>query len=502
MVGCVLGALCASFAAQGLDTGSAKNRVQQHLQQPSESELGVCAVCGGEAELCTHLPILEIDTSGSRIPGKVLGTSGRDIFYETGENGETEIPVQFRAVDEQGQWHHLDDEESVSGTALFRVRGHSSRYFSKSSYRLKVVEAEAQTVKMKQSILGMDAASEWALYGPFLDKTLMRNYMCMNLSAQIMDGYVPEVRFCELVLDGEYQGVYVLMEMISVGNGRLELKKYRTGDPVFSYLVRIEPRISEERWIETFTYYTYRMEENRRLELAYPSTKDQTEQVKEYVRTDLSEIERMLYVPEKGTGQHEWKERIDLSSFADYYIIEEFLAINDAFSASTYFYKDARGKLCVGPVWDFNNALDNFFEPMPDDALILEKRSWYGQMMRDREFVDLVIRRYRELRKTVLSEENLLAYVAQVDEWLGGAIERNDAVWGYAYDPDLLSARERRRPEPGSGSSLEAVNPSSHEEAVEWMCEYIVDRGRWMDEHIETLRQYCHPSKYASQTVE
>ncbi len=45
------------------------------------------------------------------------------------------------------------------------------------------------------------------------------------------------------------------------------------------------------------------------------------------------------------------------------------------------------------------------------------------------------------------------------------------------------------------------VNPSSYEEAVEWMMDYIVDRGRWMDEHIESLRQYCHPSRFANQML-
>ena len=40
-----------------------------------------------------------------------------------------------------------------------------------------------------------------------------------------------------------------------------------------------------------------------------------------------------------------------------------------------------------------------------------------------------------------------------------------------------------------------------YEEAVEWMMEYIVDRGEWMDEHIDSLRQYCHPSRFANQML-
>ena len=493
--------LIAALLFQNIELSQANVVYHQHREQPSEAELGFCAVCGGEAALCTHLPIIEVNTGGQKIPGAAYEPEdGSGTAYETGENGETEIRVQFRTIEETGQRHHVTDAATVSGTALFRVRGHSSRWFSKHNYRLKIVNSSDPADKQKLALMGMNAGSEWSLHGPFLDKTLMRNYMWMNLSAEIMSGYVPQVRFCELILDGEYQGVYVLMEMITVQEGRLNLKKYRAGDPVFSYLVRIEPEITDEKWIENFSFYTYRMEEDRRLELVYPTLKDQTEQVRQYVQIDFSEIERELFAQENQTGSHAWKDRIDLDSFADYYIIEEFLAINDAFSASTYFYRNARGKLCVGPVWDFNNVLDNFFQPMPDDALILDRRGWYGQMMRDEEFVELVIRRYRQLRKGVLSDENLLAYAREVRDWLGSAIERNDALWGYAYDPELLTWHERRSPE--IGGALEDVNPESYSEAFDWMCDYMVTRGQWMDEHIDTLRQYCHPSRYAGQTVE
>jgi len=51
------------------------------------------------------------------------------------------------------------------------------------------------------------------LHGPFLDKTLMRNYMWYNLSGQIME-WAPDVRFCEVFLNGGYQGVYVMEEQI------------------------------------------------------------------------------------------------------------------------------------------------------------------------------------------------------------------------------------------------------------------------------------------------
>ena len=38
-------------------------------------------------------------------------------------------------------------------------------------------------------------------------------------------------------------------------------------------------------------------------------------------------------------------------------------------------------------------------------------------------------------------------------------------------------------------------NPEDYGAAVEQMKDFIAERGEWMDEHIDILRQYGHPSK-------
>ena len=68
----------------------------------------------------------------------------------------------------------------------------------------------------------MAADEEWVLNGPFLDKTLMRNYIAMNVAGQIMD-YAPNVRYCELFVDDQYRGVYLLMEQISRSEERINV---------------------------------------------------------------------------------------------------------------------------------------------------------------------------------------------------------------------------------------------------------------------------------------
>ena len=199
-------------------------------------------------------------------------------------------------------------------------------------------------------------------------------------------------------------------------------------------------------------------------------------------------------------NRYNYESVLDVDSFADYYILQEFLGNNDAFSRSTYLYRDIRGKLHIGPVWDYNNVLNNFFWTFPYDGFLLANRGWYGRLMTDEEFVERVIVRYRELREGILSDEYLIHYMREVINYLGPAIERNDEVWGYSYDPELLSLMERHSPD--SNQTLEEVNPSSYEDAITRMIDYMLVRGEWLDENIESLRQYSHPSKTASQRVE
>ena len=103
-------------------------------------------------------------------------------------------------------------------------------------------------------------------------------------------------------------------------------------------------------------------------------------------------------------------------------------------------------------------------------------------LLKDERFTQRVIDRYRQLRRTVLSEEYLLSYVDDVAAYLGPAIERNFAVWGYTFRPEygLLEPAQR--------------NLDSYGAALAQMKDFLRRRGDWLDQNIELLRQYSHPS--------
>lgn len=497
----------AAMAASALDQENPNHRVHQHLtaRQPDAG-----CDCDG-SELCTHLPLIIIDTGGQEMPGEpILDEHNEEIGYTTAPDGAEMISARLSAMSDDSKNHHPSDEPEQESDILIRIRGNSSRMFNKKNYRIKLVSDNGDGSPQNLPLLGMSTENDWALHGPFLDKTLMRNYMWMNISAEIM-GYAPDVRFCELILDGEYQGVYLLMETIKEDEYRVNLSDYEEGASETSYLLRMDAA-EDGNVINDYMQYTFRMEfslsqgnpmqvtSSTGIQILYPQEEYQTQEVIDFIQRDISRIERGLYSSDMVSSEYDYSREIDVDSFVNYYILQEFLVNNDAFSRSTYFYRDIRGKLTIGPVWDYNNVLNNFMRSFDYDRLYLPNRGWYGELMKDETFVNRVLERYEELRETYLSDEYLLNYIQDTAAYLGPAVARNDAVWGFSYDPNQLNSFQRHTPR--EGETLEEVNPSSYEQAVEWMSEYILDRAEWLDDNIESLRQYCHPSKTATQWVE
>jgi len=226
----------------------------------------------------------------------------------------------------------------------------------------------------------------------------------------------------------------------------------------------------------------------------------QSDSVQDYIARSISISERLLYSPDVLWTSRAYEQYMDVNSFVNFYIINEFVANNDLWSGSTYIHKDVRGRLVAGPVWDFNNVMNNFFVNMPVDSFLLADRGWFDRLMMCPHFTDSVIRRWNDLRRYTLSEERLINYKQDVEDWLGSAIDRNFEVWGYSFDPANVSRLARRLvtyEEAAEGLTRYDVNPSSFEEAQEWARDYMIERGRWLDSYIETLRQFSHPSRHA-----
>lgn len=461
------------------DEGPA-NRVHQHLtaRQPDAG-----CDCDG-SELCTHLPLVLIDTGGQEIPGKVTGQT--DDFGETintlAADGRDVIDVSFVIVDNQTRNNHPSDEATLTTTAQIRVRGHSSRLFEKSPYQLDFVDENGEAAPA--AVMGMPAHSEWVLYGPYLDKSLVRNYMWYNIAGEVME-WAPNVRYCELILNGEYRGLYLMVETITDGEDcRLNLSTTEQNVKTTGYLLRGDRTTQEDLGgqRDIYTYLERMLTLRTDILIKYPGRSSLTQELRQEIELDYAAFEKALYSYDYDTDDYGYWNYIDVDNFVDYFLINEFSLNVDAGRYSTYIYKDLSGKFKLA-VWDFNNACDNFpTDPLTPDQINMVSHTWYFMLCKSEDFVERLLDRYDELRASVLNETYLLNYIDETLAYLGPAVERNNQRWNDAMTQwEPLTPVER--------------NLHSHEEAVDQLKEWLYERGIWLDENIHTIRQNCHPSR-------
>ena len=451
------------------------NRIHQHLTAQVTSE-----DCEGEEEFCTHLPLVIIDTDGKEIPGEpITNEFNEEIGYTTTADNESMLSAKISIISDETKTHHLTDEPDLESKILIRVRGHSSRFYDKKGYLVRLIDDSGNY--RNEEVMGMDAHYEWAMHGPYLDKSLIRNYMWYNIAGEIMD-YAPNVRFCEVVLNGEYIGLYVMTETITNGEDcRVNISKPVAGLNQTGYVLRLDRGSNNSmKNLDTFTHYSLR--NLQEIDIQYPRSGDLTPELINAIEQDFSNFEKSLYSFDYDTDNYGYFYDIHVSSFVDYFIINEFTTNYDAGWLSTYVYKDIGGKYNL-VVWDFNSSCDNYaFSTIDPMHFEIQHNIWYYMLTKDEDFVDKIIDRYRELRETYLSEEYLYNYIDETVAYLGDAIDRNFEIWGYSFEEFTpLEPIER--------------NPKNFEEAVQQIKDFIHVRGVWMDENIEVLRQYSHESK-------
>lgn len=459
-----------------------RNRYHQHLEA---AEKAPCTD-HDESVFCTHLPLMSI-TLDSKLP--------RPFYYENGTriDNKVEVGATVKVFDSQLENNHLSDTPIVEERALVNYRGNSSLAFDKKGYSVKFREDNLVDSK-DVSLCGMVADSRWALHGPFLDRALIRNYVSYNFAGEIME-YAPEVRFCELFVDDEYMGVYLIVERINFNeNGRINLTKTDPDRAATSFILLLDDGgddptrvlntffdISGKRGLSTRKY--------ERLGITYPSS-TLTEAQKEYIEDWISQFEKVLTSFDANNQAYGYKNYIDIDSFAQHFLINELLMNADAGQLSTYYVKDIRGKIkIVG--WDYNNVLNNYMDiDLLETQLIYSVNAWNSYLLRDEDYVNTVIEMYYKLRETYFSEEYFYNYIDETIAYLGDAIDRNYEKWGYVFTDEHIYD------ENGSKRMLlpRERNFHSYEESVSNMKEVFMIRCEYLDHTIENLRARSHPS--------
>jgi len=443
-----------------------------------------------------NLPLLLIDTSGQKL------------------SRDKEIMANLQVYNNESKINTLNDTPNFTTKTTIKIRGNSSSKYPKKQFSLELINGKGE--EKDASLLGMPSESEWVLNGPFLDKSLMRNYIALNIASKIME-YAPRVKFCEVIMieDGNkelnednYRGVYILTEKIKRDEQRVDITKTLKNINETSFILAKDRQKEEDILVNSYgketSKYTYG------LNIVYPK-KDLTSEKYNYIMDEINNFERMLYSDKFNDPKQGYSKYIDVDTFVDYYIINEFFKNNDAGMLSTYVYKDYEEKIKAGPVWDFNESLGN---TQNKDGQVYDyteftmiHKPWFDRLMMDINFANKVVQRYKELRKTYLSDEYLTEFIDETVNLLGNSVKRNFERW-----PIEISNQAKVFEEVGYSLENYSANldlyikvleknkhllkntdgmASSYEEEISLIKNFIVNRGKWMDSNIDSLKRWA-----------
>lgn len=462
----VIGLLVSSISLSIFIEKNSQKRVHHHRQediknQPREFDMKDDYTISDS--FSTHLPLVVIDTNGESPKSGVAWDKEKGYFAPL--DIDPYVDGNITIIDNEGSVNNIKDKPTNKSDILIRQRGNTSTTFPKKQYLIKTINKDGS--KNKQDILGMGEEWEWVLNISYIDKTLLRNYMDLNIAGEIMP-YTPDVRYCEVVMKDNdeytYEGVYLMMENVKQGEDRVNISQYDNKFTKSSYLLRRDR--FEEDAVLLDNYSTKNKLLVGYLEVKYPKKDEITEKTIEYITNDINKFEECIY-SDNIDEFYKYRDYIDVESFIDYFIINEFFANYDSGYHSTYIYKENGSKISMGPVWDFDMCLDNDIKlqnKLKIDSTAMHDAPWFRQLLKDADFTKKVIDRYYYLRKGILSEENLIKYIDDTVSFLGPSIERDILRWKYEGE---------------------------YNAEIEKMKLVIREHGKWLDENIDSLYQFA-----------
>lgn len=441
----------------------------------------------------SDIPYIVIDTKGASIENEPKVPAEMTIFINEIASQKANIGIEFR------------------GSTSFRLS-------NKKSYGIEVWDEAGMDANA--SFFDFPEEEDWVLIGHVVnqerglifDRTLMYHHFGYELFRK-MGQYASRSKYVELEINGAYLGIYMFMEKLKRDKNRIDIKKLEPTDTdeesiTGGYILKIDKTAGgnsslnfpleyfENNWDDDARYtpnisFRSQYDINRNLLdfspyrqpyhalqyletyflYEYPKAQNITDAQKAYIQTYIHDFETALLTDDFSSTNRTYTDYIDLSSFVDFFIINEICRNVDGYRLSTYMYKDRGEKLKMGPIWDLNIGYDSGDRVPFDDWVInynnfVEQDAWmvpfwWSRLMEDPMFKTALKERWQALRSSELQTSSLLKMVDDIagDLQDNGAIQRNFNKWG----------------------------PVDYTQSVNALKNYLESRTTWMDGEIGGL---------------
>ena len=379
----------------------------------------------------SNLPIVVIETDGhANIPDepKVLATM-KIIWHQDGS---------------RNYMSDIDNPEflNYNGRIGIERRGSSSQMYSdKKPYGLETLK-EDNVTNNNVSLLGMPAENDWILNPLAFDQTGMRDVLAYELSEAI-GHYASRRVYCEVVLNGDYRGLYVFMEKIKVDKNRVNVEKMdetcnNYPEVTGGYITKADRSDNDPlAWTMQTYQHGWGGYVNTEFIHHYPKPEDITNAQGNYIHGVFNNLADVSHSHNTSitTGI---TSVIDIPSFVDFMIMGEFTSNVDVYHLSTFFHKDRCGKLRAGPIWDYNLAFgyDAFGNRSRYDVWQFDNNDNVGPRFWKDLFDTSLFRCYLAKRWFELTESSMpLDYdricgrIDEIDALIAEAIVRDNQRW-------------------------------------------------------------------------
>lgn len=427
----------------------------------------------GLLQVCARMVGQGVEFSSSNLPIIVIETGGVTIL------DEPKVPAVLGIIRGSGARNYLTDPfTDYHGPVGIELRGNSSMVYDQKQYLFETVDDEGEDREI--SLMDFPKEEDWILYAPYVDKGLMRNVLAYE-TARKLGHYASRTRFCELVIDGDYKGVYVFLEQIKRDKNRVNVSKLEPetdcGDELTGgYIIAIDHSAKDTDIgfpgaFDSLGYYVYWH--------IFPKSKDITWPQRWYIEDFIEAFESSMRTPEFADPVTGYPAFLDVPSFVDYLLINEWANNVDGFVASLYLHKDRDskgGKLVAGPVWDFNIAFGNADYSNGNSTSGWRSHYgrvpfWWRRLLEDPTFVSAIVQRWSELRQSTLATVNIEHQIDSLASMLDEAQARHFDRWQllgtYIWPNGFVGA--------------------TWEEEIAYLKSWIGERLTWMDENINTI---------------
>jgi hypothetical protein len=353
----------------------------------------------------SHLPLIVLDSMGTNVDGVTDSGQARPHRFTYGVVIDKDATTGLADITSP-----ITNWQGRGGT---HVRGDSSSGFAQKSYAWETWDNLDND--KDAALLDLPAESDWALYGPFTDKTFIRNLVTYTKMRELhgdADGFAMRTRMVEVIFNmdpgqavsyNDYRGVYILMERIKRSKDRMNIAKLtdQVTDPALitgGYIFRRD-RVSADGT----TLLPVGMNSHTPGVLNAAQTT--------YLSNYINAFNNALNGPNFTDPVLGYAPYIDVNSFIENWWFVEITKQIDGYRLSTYFTKDRGGKITATPIWDYNLSLGNAYYAVGDQYAgwywNLGDTYWWARLRQDPAYELKNWDRYWEMRRTIFNTASL-----------------------------------------------------------------------------------------------